>query len=233
MHAAARILIGYRDDLDLSTRWWHRLLVVLGVLGLLVFGGVTGLLFSSDRYEPQVSDVRIIDNLRAFTKRAKRDVPNTIPDFLALPGELGGIKDGRKVVFVSGYSLEKSVCSADLSANAVKVTELINSHSGKSTKVSELTDFLAKEEEQRKPTDEKRYCILNGDIGMMSDEIIKYELTTLAEFKGWTRVVLLTTATVLSLIFVTTNVYYRGLVYVICGPRTRRETEARSNSPTA
>lgn len=223
MRRAARILVGYRDDLNLSTRWWHRLLVVLGVLGLLVFGGFTGLLFRSDRYEPQVSDVRIIDNLRTFTKRAKRDVPNTIPDFLALPGELGGIKDGRKVIYVGWYSLEKSVCSADLSANVVKVTELINSHGGKTTKVSELTDFLAKEEEQRKPTDEKRYCILNSDIGVMSDEIIKYELTTRAELKGWMRVVLLTTATVLGVMFVTANVYYRGLVYVICGPRKKRE----------
>jgi hypothetical protein len=111
MKRLARILVGYRDDLHLASRWWHRLFKVLGTIGLIALGGLTVPVLNSARQEPAVSNVRILENLEEFTKKAKSEVSNTIPTFLELPGELGGIKDG-KVIYISDDLLRKDFCSA-------------------------------------------------------------------------------------------------------------------------
>ena len=104
-----RILIGYREDLELSTRWWHRLAKVLFVLVCTIATAALAIGFAGVSYAPYERDVIKTDSLRAMTKIAPDDVANTIPPFLNAEGELGAAKRRR-----NGASRREHASQGDL-----------------------------------------------------------------------------------------------------------------------
>jgi hypothetical protein len=84
---------------------------------------------------------------------------------------------------------------------------------------AEAEAFLKRERSERKPGDEQRYCWLPGDVGFSSDEIIKYEMTSVAQARRATLIVLTTGSALVGFILLIMNLYYRGVVYLVCGPR--------------
>ena len=88
MRQTLQFAFGFRPDLALSQKWWHRLAQVAFTLSLLV--GVIAAIAASTSENPgaNASNSRILTDVVAFTD-ANRGVKNTLPEFLALEGRLG------------------------------------------------------------------------------------------------------------------------------------------------
>jgi hypothetical protein len=216
----ARILIGYRQDLDLPSRWWHRLLKVISVIGVLTTAAVTFFVISSAYYYPRAEHVDVLMSLRDMTRTAPRDRANTISTFLGSQGELGALRNGE-IVFVSEYSLAKGVCSSDLAGNAEAVAQDLNKGVGSDGLYSASGILsLIDRETNLNPASEKRYCIYDGDaVPFMSNEIVKYRWTWKASVQHYGWAALQTSIAMVIVTMIGLNLYYRGLVYIVCGPR--------------
>jgi len=228
MLRVVRVLLGYRDDLNLQSRWWHRLLAVLFALGSLAVGALTVIVVNGNwTTGAAVGDIRIVDNLRAFTKKADPKIVNTVPEFLRLPGRLGGIKNGRVEELVT-FSVATSVCSADLFSNATEVSTTLNSQlPNEPVTASEFAAFLKSELNSLKSGEEKRYCMLSNDVGFSSDNVVKFEMQPWGKGKRWAGIASSAVVFDALLALVVLNLYYRGLVYIICGPRQQTAETAQ------
>ncbi|MEQ1869138.1 MAG: hypothetical protein ABL961_03845 [Vicinamibacterales bacterium] len=218
-----RLLTGVRDDLDLQSHWWHRLLKVCSLLFVVVLGGGAILILQSDRPQLDINDVEIVANLRDFTKKASPDIVNTIPSFLALPGELGGVKKDGHVDLVSEWFLSnESFCSADLSKQAAAYAEKLNAREYDRTKhftAEKIVEIVNSERRKLKPGEEIRYCGISEVVGFASDAIVKYKPKLPIVARRWTGIAWRTMLLLLVSSLVAMNLYFRGFVYVLCGPR--------------
>src|SRR5262249_20812809 len=96
--SAWELIFGFRDDIDLSSRWWHRLAKV--VYGLLVFAVLGFMWLFKDDIKPDanLSNVEIIAGLNDAVLKGDKSVPNVIPTFLSGPGELGSIDESARSI---------------------------------------------------------------------------------------------------------------------------------------
>lgn len=86
MRSIPRLLVGYRDDLDLSARWWHRLSKVFFVLSSAVL--FISVVFGAQQDGPtNQQTVVIIDNLSDYTNKHP-ELAETISSFQSL-GRVG------------------------------------------------------------------------------------------------------------------------------------------------
>src|SRR5688572_25574703 len=81
------ILFGFRDDLDLDQRWWHRLAKVSFIVFALV--ATTVIVFLASDVTPDRGNITVLTTLPDFTEKNGKGGVNTTPAFLASPGELG------------------------------------------------------------------------------------------------------------------------------------------------
>lgn len=217
----AKMLLGYRDDLDLASRWWHRLMKVVGIIAVILVGGFVFVLLSSSPYYPKESEIERIVSLREMTQKAPSDLVNTIPVFLGIEGELGALKDGR-INFVSEYSLGKGVCSADLAANADAVAAELNEAAipGGNYSAHDIRSMMERDAKELKPGEDKRYCIYDGEaVPFMSSEIIKYKRTWKATARQYGSASIWTLAWMAAFSLIALNLYYRGVIYIAFGKR--------------
>jgi hypothetical protein len=204
--------------------------VFLAILVAISTAALIWVIFDAQKAPPKVGDVEISATLRAFAKAANPDIENVIPAFIELPGETGGIKDGH-IAFVSEYYLKKDICAADLLKHVELLTTLANADEydkSKHVPVVGFTKYLTEERAKEKSPDERRYCMLSNETGFSSDQIVKYKITTAATLKRESLVTAKAFGVMAGILFLALNFYYRGFVYVVCGPRRKSQSQPES-----
>jgi TPR repeat protein len=217
-------LLGFRWDIDLDQRWWHRLAKVAYSLVAFLAGSL--LLFlgweSIENRPAAYEDIDIKTSLDTFLNKTDESVANVIPAFLLTTGRLGVRNNPeRKVESTSEYDLQKSWCTPNAFRHLAATADFLNERDF--TSANTPTSVLASIEKVRTPLSDvrnARYCWMHSSLqGTDISSIVKYEFTTAGYFKA--------AITYLSpFVFwffvgnvVVLNLYYRGIVYIICGPR--------------
>jgi hypothetical protein len=206
-------VFGIRRDVDLNQHWWHRLAKVAFVLvsAFLAFklAAVTG--------EPNPSqllvDVTIKDDLKAFIE-SHAESAEPISDFFARPG-LTGARSEEVVLGTHPSMYARTYCSRDWSRvdpslvqRMTDDTEGLPESRDRIFNVTAIFRGLS-----------GAHCVSLDDLTFKAGDLVKYELSagvytahylTVAEWflligGGW--------------LLLSLNAYYRGLVYVVCGPR--------------
>lgn len=198
--------------IDLHTKWWHRLFVVIFFISLISFF-LLALTVSSENIPENISNLKIKNNLRNFSKESSTSTINTIPAFLQQRGKFGCLqKDGIK--FVSTYLLEnKSICNADINLNIDETSKFINGITEySSTNIKDLKKYILNNLNEN---NEKRYCFIHKDIDCMSDKIINYSFNILYYFQV---IIYSLLSTYLFSLFLQI-VYFKGIIYIIYGKK--------------
>jgi hypothetical protein len=168
----ARLAIGYRPGAG-PPPLRSRLTAVVALGALVIFAG-TAVMLQGARPSVSASDVRVVARLEDFTRAADPSLPDTIPAFLALGGQLGGLVEdapgsAATLVPVAQAELQKGFCTASL-------TRLVRRQYPGS--YDELSDAeLQKRVLAKHPEYANRVCVLPAWVPS-PHEIVKYEATT-------------------------------------------------------
>ena len=216
-------LFGIRHDIDLSQRWWHRLFKVLYVVFLLLVVGIFWLAWSTTQPEANSSNVVVKDALSLYLASADKSVPNILPGFLAQPGRVGALERGGrdKIEYVSEYYLEHSWCTADAPRFADQIAKHLNERSF-GAEHNTAGSVLAGIKQAQTSPDQTGFCWFDSGIRQYGiDQIIKYEFTERARFSAKAEAFAKAALIMFLINLVLLNLYYRGFVYVVVGPRKK------------
>ena len=217
-------LFGIRDDLDLTRFWWHRLAKVACWILLLAAVGITSVVAfegNGPEIEPRYSDVRITGDLNDVLSRAATTIPNVIPAFVMLPGQLG-IRNAEKRRVEPGYSTEyylnRSICTPDALLHSQAVAETLNKQNfTRANTAATVKTVLAPDGHY---PEDRRYCWFDTALGSHAiSDYVKYEFTTTGTIAAYGRYFGRIAFWYLIAHLVLFNLYNRGFVYVVCGPR--------------
>ena len=218
-----RVLFGFRDDIDLNQRWWHRLAKVAFVLSLIAM--FLWFLQIEPEYPQGPGNIRIIESLAEYTK-ARPDDGDTVDSFTRKYGYRSGKRepDGS----ISFALFETSLyCAVNpykhLRDLARYLQPTADGISGDLEALRLLKKLGVKESEPEGYT-----CIVpNADTVTPSPrEIVGWEHTLRAKVIGQAQKygIMLLVDAVLTVIVL--NMYYRGFVYIVAGPRRKPEASA-------
>jgi hypothetical protein len=127
MTRIARWLVGYRDDLDLTSKWWHRLAKVVFFLFTVLVGLVSGFfVFDYAYYEESqagwpANQVNVITDLESFTVQHPA-MADTFSAF-RLTERIGERRDGRIKRVTPGES--DAFCNAKLSEHRADLAKFL------------------------------------------------------------------------------------------------------------
>lgn len=213
-------LVGYREDVDLNLRWWHRLAKVGYSLLVLLVLAFAGFILWDDadasNFEPKPSRVRVTQSFTAFFQAADVTTPNTVPGFLALPGELGQLDSSKQIGKLYEFSIDDWWCTPDAVRHAEAIARHLNEQLYSTSNTAE-TVLAAIGGDESGP---RGMCWFGRDdkIDDLSS-VVKYEFTN----AGYAAALYDHVSTPLFWLLVAHVVlvtfYYRGVVYVACGPR--------------
>jgi len=216
--------LGYRYDIDLAERWWHRLFKVLYIT---LFGLVlTFLAFLAYEADPErrLGDVEITGRLDEFLARADPAVPNVIPAFMLLPGDTALLRANGDLDYLFSYNLEKSWCTPDAIRHVEATAEHLTERSlGRRVPTSDVLASIKKVSQESAP----RLCWFDSGISESNlAEVVKFRFTQTAAWQAKATFFVKAIGYSLLAHFILANVYYRGVVYVIAGPRRKSKASA-------
>jgi hypothetical protein len=213
----ARIVLGYRTDVELPRRWRPLLRGSLIAAVALVFVITVMLL---DGEPPRTREnIRVLSRLDDYTRNSEPSAANTIPAFLALPGSVGVLAIALAPDLVSSGN-------ASTSAQDIKSISETEMQKGFCTRSVHLLvrqqypgvyDGLSDAELERRVIDRHpeyrdKLCILPAWIDATPHEIVKYELkprvAVMPQPSVWPWAALITGVFAIAAL----NVYYRLLV---------------------
>jgi hypothetical protein len=214
--------LGYRYDIDLAERWWHRLFKVLYFILFALVLAFFAILAYEANPERRFGNVEITGRLDEFLGRTDPSVPNVIPAFVLLPGDLAFLRANGELDYLSSYSFEKSWCTPDairhLDATADHLTERAF---GRVVPPSDVLTSIRRVSQESAP----QLCWFDsGMAGANMAEVVKFRFTQAAALQEKATFFFQAVGYSVLAHFILANVYYRGLVYVIVGPR--RKTKA-------
>lgn len=222
MHSVLRLVLGFRPDLSLLEKWWHRLAKVALVLLLVAVGAVTApITYSAFEPELVLANIEILTTQRAFMDAADKREFNVTPQFLASPGSLGA-RRGDRVEWLYSGDVSKRTCTPDVYAHMTEVVDLLNStpSSLPYQTVDSATELLG---DAGVDVGESA-CLTPEDVTLPDpDNILKYRFKTATTAVRIAKATGITSAIMLALWVLVANLYYRGLVYVICGSRKKSD----------
>jgi hypothetical protein len=220
-----RRVIGYRDDLHLESKWWHRLLKVPYVIVFIIAAIVAGLFVVDARPSARVGNVVVHKTLWQLFDEEKDPTNNLAAQLAAERGTLGLITPSGDIEFLSEYGMESSFCTTNARQAAAEVAAYLNSRNYTTANTSATVVDLIK-----RNTD-LRLCWFASSISSDVDDtswenIVTYDFTPMAYTEArvdtaFTAVMCLVAA---HLVFAVS--YHRGFVSIVCGPR-------RKTTPTA
>lgn len=204
------VAFGFRLDLDLDQRWWHRLAKVAFTLVLLVATVTIVVVAYSANPGANPGNSRVITDVVTFTD-ANRDSKNTLPAFFALEGRLGRLmSDGGIYQYYSTNLLDKSECRYVDPARQSDAKNYID--------VPFFSDFeLIGQTVPNKPGDEilDGYCMFQVGVDIpYGRDLVKWEYRPIM----YAQFIFIGLSFLALGAVLTMNLYYRGLVYIICGP---------------
>jgi len=214
--------LGIRRDVDLNRRWWHRLakVVYFSTLGLVVAIGVYIIWDAADddSFPAQRGQVTVVTSLGKELSVADDSVPNVVPIFLSTEGRLGFDDGSKKIQAIYDFQLERSFCSPAPLKHTEAIAAFLNNRDYSSTHTAQTVanSILL----GRKAEDAKDFCWMQeASRNKAFDDIIKYEFTTFGFVRALWDYSVPFIAWVTGIHVVLLNIYYRGVVYVIVGPR--------------
>ena len=211
--------VGYRPDDDVPD--WQR----TTLLGIVVLGAACACVLTVSMLNrggpPRIpGNTSSIIRLDDFTQNAHHTARNTMPAFLALPGELGTLSaDGSAINEIDENDLKNIVCTARL---AMLVRQ---EFPGYYERVPD--DQLERSVLKRHPEYRGRLCSLPAWMDATPHDIIKYQLRPLPTFR--LSVVLWSTLTAVGFVVFALNIYYR----LVVPPPVRRSVIRRYPRSTA
>ena len=222
MRTLCRWLFGYRDDVDLFSRWWHRGFVILFVLVMVL---MTFLAWALQPYAPsfQSSNLVIITNLEDYTY-AHPEMENAVKGFVSaaemtakrtplLPDPLGIREHNGEMssYFISEYQW---FCNADFPSHVEGFRRWARLSSGSEVDTATATHLLSEI-----VTPQACLTLTSlGDHPSAKDVLrVKYTDRALRQMRDENtfRTVLISLGIALILL----NVYYRAFIYIIFGKR--------------
>lgn len=222
MRTAGRFLFGFRTDIDLNQRWWHRLLKVVFSLGVIGLYGIVVVAIRQD--EPANKDnVDIVEDLQAYNTKHP-ELRSTLSSFQGL-GNVGRVDPSGEIssFYISPYEL---FCSGNMAASTREFRDFIRTVDSDYNYTEDQAEAFIKE---RKMDDGKPYCLgrTNANFPDQKDIVI-YEMNQAATVRSWAKSAGVSTLAMGVLSLLVLNLYYRGMVYIICGPRKKSVPEAAS-----
>lgn len=217
MSRASRILFGFRTDTDLDQRWWHRLAKVVYVLGLVacgLWGAGLPVYFPDD--DDNVDNIRIVESLADFTK-ARPDDGDTVDSFFKKYRNTSGKREVDGTVTLVFYEA-RMYCAVSPYDHLHALSQYIRPTQVRQPTESDALALLRNlNVAERDPVG---YSCISFDPKLPPPtEIVGWEYTLRAKMIGNAEkyALLVLICGILSLVVL--NLYYRGLVYIVCGPR--------------
>jgi hypothetical protein len=195
--------VGYRPDDDVPD--WQRLLVKVSlVAGGTIVCGLTIWSLNSGGELPRIpQNTRTLLRLDEFTKNAGPAVRNTLPAFLALPGDVGELaSDSGPIKKIEEGALNGVVCSTTVA------TLVRQQFPGYYDQMPD--DKLEQVVLEKHPEYRDKLCALPAWMDATAHEIVKYEMKPLPPFRPSVVLWSLLAAAGYGLILL--NTYYRVLV---------------------
>lgn len=194
--------VGYRPDDDVPE--WQRtvLKAVVAVGGMAVCALTIWMLNRGElpRIPKNTSSILRLDD---FTRHARHEERNSMPAFLALPGDVGALSaDGSAIHEIDENALRNVVCAPTL---AVLVRQ---EFPGYYERIPD--DQLERLVLQKHPDYRDRLCALPPWMDATPHDIIKYQMKPLPPFRA--SVVLWSIVSMMAFVVAVLNVYYRLLV---------------------
>jgi len=194
--------VGYRPDDDVP-EWQRTVLMSVVAVGAILVCALT--IWGLNRGElPRIpKNTKSMLRLDDFTKYANRTASNTMPAFLALPGDVGVLSaDGSTINEIDENQLRNVTCTPNL---ALLVRE---EFPGYYERIPD--DQLERAVLKKHPEYRDRLCALPAWVEGTPHEIIKYQMKPLPPFR--LSVVLWALLAVGGYVIAVLNVYYRLLV---------------------
>ena len=214
--AAGTILFGFRDDVDLNIHWWHRLSkVVFAITSIPV--AIFTLLLAHSGFEPErtLGNVTILTTLQETWINAPDTIYDAMPIFLQSPGELGEIRNGR-IEFLYSGNVEKVICTTNAYKYADKIVEAHNNISGPGERLT-VESFT---QSMKEAGVKDGVCLNPSNVTLPRNEnVVKYRFTAAAKASRWLKSIGSALMVVGIWWLLCGNLYYRGIVYTIIGPR--------------
>jgi hypothetical protein len=214
----ARIVLGYRTDMELSGRW--RLLLKGGFIAVVVLVFVIAAMLLGGKPPHTRENIRVLWRLDDYTRNSDASAANTIPAFLALPGNVGvlpialapdvasssdGFTSAQDIKSISETEIQKGFCTRSV-------------HLLVRQQYPGAYDDLSDAELERRVLDKHpeyrdKLCILPAWIDATPHEIVKYELKPQVAFMP--RLAVWPWAALITAVFAVAalNLYYRLLIF--------------------
>lgn len=219
----------FRDSLELSKHWWHRLIKVifLSLFFLITTGSYIALIADPDTVLLSKHNVSVKNTLYQFTLDYKgEDYDNTIPKFFEQKGNFGVLK-GNKIEYISSYSLGKSFCMKAPEKYQDSIIEILYEAYKSKLNYGEMPESLVSFSDEIKTTlfeNTTRRCFIYDistyneelkNIEDLSGHIINYRPNVIFYIEATIAVPLVA---LLSFILFAL-IYYRLILYIVYGSK--------------
>jgi hypothetical protein len=194
--------VGYRPDDDVP-EWQRTVLMAVLAVGAIVVCGLTIWMLNRGELPRIPKNATSILRLDDFTRSAGRAERNTMPAFLAQPGDVGALSaDGSAIHAIDANALSNVICAPSL---AVLVRQ---EFPGYYERIPD--DRLERLVLEKHPDYRDRLCALPPWMDATAHDIIKYQLKPLPPLRA--SVVLWSILSTTAFVVVVLNIYYRLLV---------------------
>lgn len=194
--------VGYRPDDDVAD-WQRVVLKVIVAVGATTVCALTVWILNRGELPRIPKNTSSILRLDDFTRNSDRTVRDTMPAFLALPGDVGTLSaDGTAITDLNENELRNITCTPSL---AVLIRQEFPGYYERIPDAQLERSVLEKHPEYR-----DRLCTVPAWMDATPHDIIKYRLKPLAPLR--TSVVLWSMSLMAAFVLVVLNMYYRLLV---------------------
>jgi len=228
VNRAVRLLVGYRDDLELESKWWHRLLKVTFALLVVVCATFATLRVTSGlEPAPSTANAVVLTSLERVREAVERQnaAADVASAFLAEPGAVGMLQDDGAI---SKWPAVSAVAGIVCTKTEQPVGEFLFREDRSYAGVHVIPDKargraghcgLGVLEYQGIPfmVLSTRFTVPELQV-LSAERIVKWRYSARRYLKPG----LVAASILLSMAIVVVNLYFRGLVYVLCGPRRNR-----------
>lgn len=228
-------LLGYRDDVKIEDYWWHRLIkVAYGLAASFATIGLLTLLVSEASPVPESRNVRITGRLEESVASAG-PYENGVSKFLALNGRIGVVRRDGSLYELHSFSFDDSICVSNAFRDADQVAAFFDSRDRTPRRGTWTGDAIRKmnaiEADNTAPM-----CFLGAGLRSSIEpdhwsSVVKWEFLRSAEIQAMAETAAYTVVALLFLHIVLANFYYRGVLYVVLGPRTRPAAASAVDGP--
>jgi hypothetical protein len=206
----AQSLFGFRNDLQLDTRWWHRLAKVSFILGMLVLLVLTISVAATRRPILERKNIVPGENLMDFTLRQPPEV-NAVDVF-----------DQQPVVFLIGdndlewtWDIGRNIVCSSNTEHYLKALEPLTLEDMQVKEVMQNDRYTVLELDATRPT---ATCLVRQGYKYKNVfKLVHYEVRSSAYIWIWVENVFGILLVVSSIALLALNLYYRGLLYIIYG----------------